>query len=203
MTDEQIVEEAKSAEKKTEFGKLVRSKVSRGVNSAYGIGFLEGAEWAREQMTMETPASDDLEKAAREYAMDDFYNGYSSGSIVEDTMKNFKAGAEWQKEQMMREKQHDEFSSNVEQESLNLNPYEHIVKCALDGVTRLGSLCDDKAIIDAAKLCVEKLNEQMMKGAVEGFIFQSEDYYPKELIANYNGELKHGDKVRIIIVKPE
>lgn len=53
MTDEQIVEAAKSAEKKTEFGELVHSKVSRGVNSAYGIGFLEGAEWAREQMTKE------------------------------------------------------------------------------------------------------------------------------------------------------
>ena len=52
MTDEQIVEAAKSAEKKTEFGELVHSKVSRGVNSAYGIGFLEGAEWAREQMPL-------------------------------------------------------------------------------------------------------------------------------------------------------
>lgn len=50
MTDEQIVEAAKSAEKETGFGELVHSKVSRGVNSAYGIGFLEGAEWTREQM---------------------------------------------------------------------------------------------------------------------------------------------------------
>lgn len=50
MTNEQIVEAAKSAEKKTEFGELVHSKVSRGVNSAYGIGFLEGAEWARGQL---------------------------------------------------------------------------------------------------------------------------------------------------------
>ena len=50
MTNEQIVEAAKSAEKKTEFGELVHSKVSRGVNSAYGIGFLEGAEWARQQI---------------------------------------------------------------------------------------------------------------------------------------------------------
>lgn len=55
MTDEQIVEAAKSAEKKTEFGELVHSKVSRGVNSAYGIGFLEGAEWAREQMMKDFP----------------------------------------------------------------------------------------------------------------------------------------------------
>lgn len=53
MTDEQIVKAAKFAEKKTEFGELVHSQVSRGVNSAYGIGFLEGAEWAREQMMKE------------------------------------------------------------------------------------------------------------------------------------------------------
>ena len=45
--------------------------------------------------------------------------------------------------------------------------------------------------------------EQMMKEAVEGFIFQSEDYYPKELVGRYEGELKHGDKVRIIIVKED
>lgn len=52
---------------------------------------------------METPVSDDLEKAAREYAMDDFYNGYSSGSIIEDTMKNFKAGAEWGRRNLLQE----------------------------------------------------------------------------------------------------
>lgn len=49
MTDEQIVEAAKKAEQKTGFGELVHSQISRGVNSAFGIGFLEGAEWAREQ----------------------------------------------------------------------------------------------------------------------------------------------------------
>lgn len=53
MTDKQIVDAAKASEKKTEFGELVHSQVSRGVNSAYGIGFLEGAEWAREQIMKE------------------------------------------------------------------------------------------------------------------------------------------------------
>lgn len=53
MTNEQIVEAAKAAEKKTEFGELVHSKISRGVNSAYGIGFLDGAEWTRGQMMKE------------------------------------------------------------------------------------------------------------------------------------------------------
>ena len=47
--------------------------------------------------------SDDLEKAAREYAMDDFYNGYSSGSIIADTMKNFQAGAEWGRRNLLQE----------------------------------------------------------------------------------------------------
>lgn len=42
--------------------------------------------------------------------------------------------------------------------------------------------------------------EHILRGAVDGFIFQSEDYYPKQLIAYYNGELGTGDKVKIIIV---
>ena len=45
--------------------------------------------------------------------------------------------------------------------------------------------------------------EKIMKEAVEGFIFQSADYYPKELIAHYDGELGMGDKVRIIILPKE
>lgn len=44
---------------------------------------------------------------------------------------------------------------------------------------------------------------KMMEDAVEGFIFQPEDSCPKMLVANYNGELKHGDTVRIIIVKED
>ena len=42
MTDEKIVKRAKEAEKRTGFGELVHSPISKGVNSAYGIGFIEG-----------------------------------------------------------------------------------------------------------------------------------------------------------------
>ena len=42
MTDKEIVERAKEAEKRTGFGELVHSPVSKGVNSAYGVGFIEG-----------------------------------------------------------------------------------------------------------------------------------------------------------------
>ena len=63
---------------------------------------------------------------------------------------------------------------------------------------------EDKILIAiVARHFAEWQKEQMMKDAVEGFIFQSEDYYPKELVAQYNGELKHGDKVKIIIVKQD
>lgn len=56
-------------------------------------------------------------------------------------------------------------------------------------------------IASAYQLGLADKEKQMLKEAVEGFIFQPEDYYPKELIARYDGELKQGDKVRIIIVK--
>jgi len=54
ITDEEIVNAAKEHEQGFGFGRLVNSKVSRGVNSAYGIGFLEGAEWLRRQIMNKT-----------------------------------------------------------------------------------------------------------------------------------------------------
>ena len=42
MTDEEIVKRAKEAEKRTGFGELAHSPISKGVNSAYGTGFIEG-----------------------------------------------------------------------------------------------------------------------------------------------------------------
>lgn len=45
ITDEQIVKAAKEHGKKQGFGRIVGSPVSRGVNSAYGIGFLDGAAY--------------------------------------------------------------------------------------------------------------------------------------------------------------
>lgn len=44
--EEEIVNAAKEHEKKTEFVELVKSPLSRGVNSAYGIGFIEGCVWS-------------------------------------------------------------------------------------------------------------------------------------------------------------
>lgn len=53
MKDEEIIAAAKAAGQKTEFGELVRSPLVRGTFSAYEIGFIEGAEWAREQKSAE------------------------------------------------------------------------------------------------------------------------------------------------------
>ena len=51
LTDERIVEEAKAAGKKIGFCELVSK--AKGVNSAYGIGFIEGMVKYRELMTQD------------------------------------------------------------------------------------------------------------------------------------------------------
>ena len=60
MTDEEIVKRAKDAEKRTGFGELVHSPISKGINSAYGIGFIEGMVEYRNSMQKEN-VSDDFE----------------------------------------------------------------------------------------------------------------------------------------------
>lgn len=48
MEDDSIINAAKEYEKTTGFGDIVLK--AKGVNSAAGIGFLEGAVWARKQI---------------------------------------------------------------------------------------------------------------------------------------------------------
>ena len=61
MTDKEIIERAKAAEKRTNFGELVHSPLSKGVNSAYGIGFIEGMEEYRNSLP-EEPVNIDFEQ---------------------------------------------------------------------------------------------------------------------------------------------
>ena len=48
--DEEIVNIAKQKEESQVFCDLVQSPLSQGVNSAYGIGVIEGAKWADKSM---------------------------------------------------------------------------------------------------------------------------------------------------------
>ena len=62
---EQIVEVAKQKEKKEGFSEIVRD--TKGIYSAYGIGFLEGAIWADNHPALWKPADgDDLPDIDRE-----------------------------------------------------------------------------------------------------------------------------------------
>lgn len=141
MTDKEIVERAKEAEKRTGFGELVHSPISKGVNSAFGIGFIEGMVEYRNslqeepvsrtpadvesamqevkeksrafteahqgedtdnilaQMRGEEPVSEELEEAAFDYAESCKYDGGKKLLCVE----HFKAGAKWQKKQLMKD----------------------------------------------------------------------------------------------------
>ena len=90
MTDKEIVERAKEAEKRTGFGELVHSPISKGVNSAYGIGFIEGMAEYRNSLQQES-VSEDLKEAANAYISNE--NNYSHSRT--DT---FMAGAKWQRQ---------------------------------------------------------------------------------------------------------
>lgn len=50
----EIAAAAKEHEYKSEFSDIVKSPLSKGVNSAYGIGFMEGALWADENLKENT-----------------------------------------------------------------------------------------------------------------------------------------------------
>ena len=102
MTDEEIVKRAKKAEKRTRFGELVYSPVSNGVNSAYGIGFIEGMVEYRNSL-QEAPVNEELMEATCNYCLN-VRKGYPR--VMDETDRYicnaFKAGANWQKWQMMK-----------------------------------------------------------------------------------------------------
>lgn len=89
MTDKEIVERAKEAEKRTGFGELVHSPISKGVNSAFGIGFIEGMVEYRNSL-QEEPVSEDLDSFAIKYAQDKPYPVTVCQAV--------KVGANWQEQ---------------------------------------------------------------------------------------------------------
>lgn len=102
MTDKEIIERTKEAEKRTSFGELVHSPLSRGVNSAYGIGFIEGMVEYRNSLLKES-MSEDLEEVSDKYGKN-IESNYSNDMFDRgDIMKAFEDGAQWQREQMMAE----------------------------------------------------------------------------------------------------
>ena len=58
-------------------------------------------------------------------------------------------------------------------------------------------------LVKFAQLVADWQKEQVMKNAVEGMIYQPAEHYWAQIIAQYDGELKHGDKVRIVVLKEE
>ena len=100
MTAEEIVKIAKDAEKRTGFGELVHSPISKGVNSAYGIGYIEGMVEYRNSL-QEEPVSEELDEEIRKYLID--FKGYPH--VMDEEEKNMikmaRHFANWQKQQMI------------------------------------------------------------------------------------------------------
>lgn len=119
---------------------------------------------------------------------------YRAGHIADLTFLRFAAQhfSKWQKQQ--------DFKDLLKSDNTNL------VKCYEKGK-------EDQKAEDEQKCqgCFDRdgvfwkgmqhTKEEWMKEAVDGFIFQSEEYYPKEVIGRYDGKLKRGDKVKLIIIK--
>ena len=175
MTDKEIVERAKDAEKRTGFGELVHSPISSEVNSAYGIGFIEGMVEYRKSL-QEEPVSEDFEEAlAREWQG---YNDRGAATVdaLEDNTqelafaKGFYRGSNWQKQ-----KDSIPVSGDLEEASL-----EYFKQALKDGdKTKLDAFkagaqwqkekeytCYEEAFEDGAKWKME----QMMNNSVDAYL---------------------------------
>lgn len=85
--EEEIIIYAKEHEKQAFFCDLVKSDLAKGVNSAYGIGFIEGAVWG--DKTMIEKACEWLEPVFKDLA------GYNcAGDLIEDFKKAMEGGEE-------------------------------------------------------------------------------------------------------------
>ena len=106
MTDEEIVKRAKEAEKRKYFGEIVHSPISKGVNSVYGIGFIEGMEEYRNSL-QEEPISEELEDFAKRQADEFAEREYEVDSYDRDCLSKgyywgCNAGAKWQKKHLWK-----------------------------------------------------------------------------------------------------
>ena len=152
MTDKEIVERAKAAEKRTGFGELVGKLISSGVNSPYGIGFMEGMVEYRNSL-QEEPVKIDRqvsrmadEFAEREYETNGYerqwlskgyYHGYmdaGKGKLKEPVSEGLKAEIKsWLDEGLPNEEELVEHIKETARHFANWQKEQMIVK-AVDGV---------------------------------------------------------------------
>lgn len=155
----------------------------------------------------------ELEEAAidfADYARKALYSkDYAISSIADydhGCIDGFKAGAEWGAERLADASKtiSEDLEEAAEKRAIEYAEKEK-PKDADGEIWRVGDVMIENRMSfeDGFKAGAEWMKTKMMEGAVEGFIFQSADYYPKQLIAGYDGELGMSDKVKVIIVKED
>ena len=129
-----------------------------------------------------------LEEAAEEYRRESYRKSVlpnidgpmpEYGGSIKDA---FIAGAEWQKERtawVYLKEAKDAVIALEKEKGEPLNPRV--------------------AFVNGARW----QKQQMLEGAVEGTIHQPAKHCWTQVIVQYNGELKHGDKVKIIVIKED
>ena len=117
--------------------KKTTNKTSKGVfdanmprRKAYLRGFKDGAH-AHKELIANKPVSEDLEKAAEEYAYtnwasDDYHEGAAEGlpfDAIGHTEKCFKAGAKWQKDNLWKPADGDDLPKYDSEVVVLIQPY--------------------------------------------------------------------------------
>lgn len=158
------------------------------------------AEWGAEHAKKETPVSEDLEEATARYG-----SGYCDIGLRRTAEFGFKSGAEWQKSQMIRDcsvqasyeaeiEKAEERGYNLCKEQMGEQARKELFK---DDLT----LADLVAFDEGCKIGRRLERQDMLKGAVEGYVNYYEDGGGKLMAEAQVGCPYHiGDKVKIIIV---
>lgn len=87
---EEIIQVARQKEKEVGFTQIVKD--AKGVNSAYGIGFLEGAEWADNHPNL---TWEDIRKICLIAKNVHKYYGFWSQNVYEEIFNRFYKPENW------------------------------------------------------------------------------------------------------------
>ena len=87
---EEIIQVARQKEKEVGFTQIVKD--AKGVNSAYGIGFLEGAEWADNHPNL---TWEDIRKICLIAKNVHKYYGFWSQNVYEEIFNRFYKQENW------------------------------------------------------------------------------------------------------------
>jgi hypothetical protein len=161
----------------------------------------------------EEPVSEDLEEAAQEYVTKE---GYLAGLHYNSMVRSFKAGAKWYASHntkklpenlLLAARKASIDMCDIDDRYLDEYPYSPIAEQKfIEGANwqkkqdqETIELAEDHAMLAG----MEKMKEEMMKGAVEGYVTLTMTGVPTVVATIPEGKYNFDDKVKLIIILEE